>query len=268
MNEVSSLLETNKELEKKYLIFIVKDQKYAFSIKNIKEIITKPKINAAPNLPNYYLGMTKLRNDIVPIISLRKRLNYPTLDQENKELIEMLKLREQDHINWLNELEACVNENREFKLQRDPHLCNFGRWYYSYKSDSFALFSHLQKFEEPHNQIHGIANKVLDTMKTEGKEAAIAIINRVRGFELKKMLNLFQELYKLIENNNRETSIVFYQNNGKQVGFVVDQIDRIIEIPAEDIESVDQNNTFSEYLTGIGKVGDIFYLIFNEEKLI
>lgn len=268
MNEVSNLLENNKELEKKYLIFVLKEQKYAFSIKNIKEIITKPKINPAPNLPDYYLGMTKLRNEIVPIISLRKKLNYPTIEQENKDLIEMLKLREQDHINWLNELESCVNENREFKLQRDPRLCNFGRWYYSFKTDSYALYSLLQKFEEPHNQIHAIAYKVLDTMKTEGKESALNILSHTRGFELKRMLNLFQELYKAIENNDRETTIVFYQKNGKQVGFVVDQIDRIIEIPKEDIDSVDQSNSFSEYLYGIGKVGDNFYLIFNEEKLI
>ena len=90
MNEVNDFLENNKELEKKYLIFIIKDEKYAFSIKNIKEIITKPKVNHAPNLPDYYLGMTKLRNEIVPIISLRRRLSYTSLEVENKELIDML----------------------------------------------------------------------------------------------------------------------------------------------------------------------------------
>lgn len=268
MNEVNDFLENNKELEKKYLIFIIKDEKYAFSIKNIKEIITKPKVNHAPNLPDYYLGMTKLRNEIVPIISLRKRLKYNSLDEENKDLIDMLKQREQDHINWLNELELSILENREFRLQRDPHLCNFGKWYYSYKSDSFSLYSHLKKFEDPHNQIHAIADQVLETKQIHGKDAAITLIERTRGFELKKMLNLFQELYKIIENNSRETTVVFYQKNGKQIGFVVDQIDRIIEIPNENIDIPDESNEFSEYLHGIGKVGDNFYLIFNEEKLV
>lgn len=267
MNEVNNLLQDNKELEKKYLIFIIKDDKYAFSIKNIREIIKKPKVNYAPNLPEYYLGMTKLRNEIVPIISLRKRLSYQSLDDENKALIDMLKLREQDHINWLSELELSIIENREFRLQRDPHLCNFGKWYYSYKSDSFSLYSHLKKFEDPHNQIHALASQVLDTKKVQGNNAALALIERTRGFELKKMLNLFQELYKIIENNSRETTIVFYQKNGKQIGFVVDQIDRIIEIPSENIDIPDDSNQFSQYLHGIGKVDENFYLIFNEEKL-
>lgn len=268
MSEFNNLIENNVELEKKFLIFLVKNEKYAFSIKNIKEIITKPKINHAPNLPDYYLGMTKLRNDIVPVISLRKRLNYQTLDEENRQLIDMLKQREQDHINWLKELEASVNEEREFTLQRDPRLCNFGRWYYSYKPDSYSLYAHLNKFEEPHNKIHAVANEVLETLKTSGKPAALALINRVRNFELKLMLNLFQELYKIIESSTRETTIVFYQKNGKQIGFVVDSIDRIIEIPPENIEKPNENNEFSDYLSGIGKVGDDFYLIFNEEKLI
>lgn len=267
MNEVNELIESNKELEKKYLIFIIKNEKYAFSIKNIKEIITKPKVNHAPNLPDYYLGMTKLRNDIVPIISLRKRLQYNSLDDENKALIEMLKLRENEHIEWLNELENSIRQERDFTLQRDHHLCNFGRWYYSYKSDSFSLISHLKKFEDPHKYIHSIANHALDVRKESGPDAALAIIERTRGFELKKMLNLFQELYKIIENNSRETTIVFYQNNGKQIGFVVDQIDRIIEISPENIELPDESNSFSEYLSGIVKVGENFYLIFNEEKL-
>ncbi len=268
MSEFNELLESNKELEKKYLIFLIKEDKYAFSIKNIKEIITKPKVNFAPNLPDYYIGMTKLRNEIVPIISLRKKLKYESLDDENRGLIDMLKQREQDHINWLNELELSIIENREFRLQKDPRLCNFGRWYYSYKSDSFSLYSHLKKFEEPHNQIHALAEQVIEINKTLGNETALALIQRTRNFELKKMLNLFQELYKIIENNSRETTIVFYQHNGKQIGFVVDQIDRIIEIPPENIDLPDESNIFSDYLSGIGKVGDNFYLIFNEEKML
>lgn len=267
MNEINKFIESNKELEKKYLVFIIKDDKYAFSIKNIKEIITKPTVYHAPNLPDYYLGMTKLRNEIVPIISLRKRLNYELIEQENKKLIEMLKLREQDHINWLTELESSIKENREFRLQRDPRLCNFGLWYYSYKSDSFTLYSHLKKFEEPHNQIHALADQVLEAKKLHGTDAALALIERTRGFELKRMLNLFQELYKIVENNSRETTIVFYQKNGKQIGFVVDQIDRIIEISPENIDLPD-DSLFSEYLSGIGKVGENFYLIFDEEKMI
>ena len=267
MNEVNEFIESNKELEKKYLIFKIKDDKYAFSIKNIKEIITKPKVYHVPNLPDFYLGLTKLRNDIVPIISLRKRLQYNSLDDENNALIEMLKQRENDHVEWLKELENSIRQGSNFALQRDHRLCKFGEWYYSYKPDSFVLYSHLKKFEDPHKNIHSIANHALEVQKESGSDAALAIIERTRDFELKKMLNLFQGLYKIIENNSRETTIVFYQNNGKQIGFVVDQIDKIIEILPENIELPDENNPFSEYLSGIGKVGEDFYLIFNEEKL-
>jgi len=258
----------NKELENKYLIFLIKNEKYAFSIKNIKEIIRKPNINHVPNLPDYYLGMSKLRDDIVPIISLRKRLKYPSLEEENKALIETLKLREQDHINWLNELEKSIKEDREFQLQRDPKLCNFGRWYYSFKTDSYTLKAHLDKFELPHNQIHSIANLALDTKKNKGVQDALDIIEATRSTTLKSMITLFNELYKILETHTNERTIVFYSmRNKKQLGFIVDRIDRIIEIPKENIEAPEIDNQFSEYLNGIGKVNENFYLIFNENKL-
>jgi purine-binding chemotaxis protein CheW len=257
----------NEELEKQFLIFNIGSEKFAFSIKNIKEIITKPKINKAPNLPDYYLGMTKLRNDILPLISLRKRLGYKLLEAENDELIEMLHLREKEHIDWLNELESSVRENRDFRLQKDPTKCNFGRWYYSYRSDSFGIFSHLKKFEEPHKKIHQIANKALDVIKVEGQAAALKIINSARDAELKEIITLFENLYQTIREEQRETAIIFMDKDNKQYGFVVDKIDRIIEITNENIDLPSQDAQFQEYLKGIGKVGDDFYLIFEESSL-
>lgn len=257
----------NEELEKQYLVFNIGAEKFAFSIKNIKEIITKPKINKAPNLPDYYLGMTKLRNDILPIISLRKRLGYPLLEQENEDLIAMLQKREQEHINWLNELDSAINENREFRLQRDPTKCNFGRWYYSFQTDSFAVLAQLKKFDEPHKKIHNIADMALEALKEKGQSEALKIVNRAKEIELKEIIELFEKLYQTIREEQRETAIIFMDKNSKQYGYVVDKIDRIIEINSNQVDLPDSNSKFQEYLRGIGKSGEEFYLIFNEELL-
>jgi purine-binding chemotaxis protein CheW len=257
----------NEELEKQYLVFNIGSEKFAFSIKNIKEIITKPKINKAPNLPDYYLGMTKLRNDILPVISLRKRLGYNLLEQENEEMISMLRKREQEHIDWLNELDNSIKEDREFRLQRDPTKCNFGRWYYQFNTDSFAILAQLKKFEEPHKKIHQIADTALDTLKEKGRAEALKIVNRAKDMELKEIIDLFDKLYQTIREEQRETAIIFMDKNSKQYGYVVDKIDRIIEINSNQIDVPDSSSKFQEYLRGIGKTGDEFYLIFNEELL-
>lgn len=268
MSENNLNLEGNKELDKKYLIFSLKSEKYAFSIKNIKEIIIKPSVNFVPNLPPFYLGMTKLRNDILPIISLRKRLKYETIEEENEKLKAMLKQREEDHLNWVDTLENSIKNDTEFRLQRDPHLCTFGKWYYSYKPDSYAMFAILKKFEEPHTLVHKLADEAIQIRKERGIDEAIKYITRARETVVRQMLNIFQEVYVALDNKSRETCIVFIDPNGKQYGFVVDNIDKIIEISPEQIEVPTEHNEFSEYLIGIGKLQDDFYLIFDETKLI
>ncbi len=60
----------------------------------------------------------------------------------------LMRQREEDHRNWLNELEKSVKEKSEFRLARDPHKCAFGRWYYSYRSDSPWMTAVLRKFEQ------------------------------------------------------------------------------------------------------------------------
>jgi hypothetical protein len=50
--------------------------------------------------------------------------------------------REQDHRNWLAELEACVREHRPFGMARDPHQCKFGLWYDRYKTEDRRLKTH------------------------------------------------------------------------------------------------------------------------------
>ncbi len=268
MNDPNLNSEANKELDNKYLIFSLKSEKYAFSIKNIKEIIIKPSVNFAPNLPQFYLGMTKLRNDILPIISLRKRLQYETVDDENARLKEQLKSMEEGHLNWLDELEKSIINGTEFRMQRDPHLCAFGKWYYSFKPDSYLVYSLLRKFEDPHNAIHKLADEVIEISKIEGIDAGVKKLTYAKSTTLKMLISLFNELYNTLDNSSRETCIVFSDPNGKQYGFVVDSIDKIIEITPEQIEIPTEHSEFSEYLFGIGKLQDDFYLIFDESRLI
>lgn len=268
MNDYNLNIDANKELDNKYLIFSLKSEKYAFSIRNIKEIIIKPSVNFAPNLPPFYLGMTKLRNDILPIISLRKRLSYETVDEENSKLKEQLKIMKDEHLEWIDTLEHSIANGTEFRLQRDPHQCSFGKWYYSFKSDSSLINSILRKFEDPHVAIHKLANESIEIAKKEGIDAAVKHLSHAKSTTMKMLLSLFNELQNNLDNLSRETTIVFIDANGKQYGFVVDNIDKIIEISPDQIEIPSEYNEFSDYLVGIGKMQDDFYLIFDESKLI
>ncbi len=265
MNEDADVLAqdiTQSELDNKYLIFRLAQNRNLFSIKNIKEIIKRPEIMPAPNLPDYYLGYFKLRNDIIPVISMRKRLGYRLLEDENAEFINTLKEREIDHINWLNELKNCVIEGREFKLQRDPSKCAFGEWKDSFKTNSLSIANQLKKFDEPHSNIHKLADIVLEQAKYN-KDRAVETIEQTGKPILNWMIKLFDEFYKIINEGQNETIIIFFEND-KYFGILIDGVEKIIKLSPDQIDCPPDDEKFRKYLKGFGKSDDQFYLIYDE----
>jgi purine-binding chemotaxis protein CheW len=77
--------------------------------------------------------------------------------EETESFCALMQQREQDHRNWLNELEAS---SRPFTLATDPHQCAFGKWYDKFKAENAWVAALLKKFDVPHRQIHGMAIRV------------------------------------------------------------------------------------------------------------
>jgi chemotaxis signal transduction protein len=78
-------------------------------------------VASIPNMPDFVRGAINLRGRVMPLVDLRKRLGMVSASEETSEFIRLMMQREQDHKNWLAELEASVRERREFKLTTDPH---------------------------------------------------------------------------------------------------------------------------------------------------
>ncbi len=62
---------------KQIISFKIADKKFGFYILEVQEIIRIKKITPLPNVPEYVKGVLNLRGNIVPIIDLRKRFNFP-----------------------------------------------------------------------------------------------------------------------------------------------------------------------------------------------
>ena len=167
------------------VVVVVADQIMALPVTAVREMVVVPSITTLPHAPAHVRGVINLRGKVIPIIDLRARLGLTPLSTQKADLVTLMDQREQDHRNWLQELETSVNEHREFKLATDPHKCSFGRWYYSYDFNnsfnrSLNLDGVLRKFEEPHDKIHGVAAQVLDLAHRGQHEAALQVIERTR----------------------------------------------------------------------------------------
>ncbi len=220
-----------------YLVFTLRGQSYALSVDYVRELLARKgrKIHAIPGANRIHTGVLRLRDQVLPVVDLRALFGWESLDEQNREFVETLDARERDHINWLNELEACARDGREFTLATDPHKCNFGRWYDGLMSDpqklaelthgDMALNRLLRAFDSPHKRIHAIAKEVL-ALAAEGRtDEAFAIIQKSRDRDLADLRRLFAEARDAIH-----PLLVVVEHDQQKVALQVDEIQRVVDV--------------------------------------
>lgn len=206
-----------------WVIFSVDTLKFGIASTVVEGMETARSFTKIPGDDSSIRGLFKFREGNIPLVDLRERLNIKSRLTETNEFCQMLDAREQDHRNWLIELERSVLEHRNFTLATDPTKCAFGRWYESYEPNTHTLKSLLQKFDKPHRQIHSIAERVRGMADSGQMEAARKIIDDCRDHELSEMIHLFAEVKKEYVENNREIVIVFKNENSFH-SFTVDSV--------------------------------------------
>ena len=73
----------------KYLIFKVNNEFYGIDVAMVNNIIQLPTITKVPSSPKYFKGIINLRGEIVPVMSLRRKMNYSddTFTKESRIII-------------------------------------------------------------------------------------------------------------------------------------------------------------------------------------
>lgn len=237
-----------------WVIFSLNNQRFAFSVNNVREMVAMQKIVAVPDNPPYFRGVTNLRNQVLPVVDLRKKMGMAGLSEETSELIELLEQREEDHKKWINELESSVREKRPFRLTTDPHQCAFGKWYDSFRANNLMLEFCLKKFDEPHKKIHAVGNTVRDYVSRQSFDSAFELIEQTKKLALSEMICLFRETKNILRDSSREILIVL-DKKGARVCVSVDSIDSVERIHESGIEEKPAAVSFAENncIAGIGK---------------
>jgi len=69
-------------MEKKIVVFKLRDEEFAFDIMKVIEIIRVKEITIVPTAPEFITGVINLRGKIIPIIDLRKRFKMESKDND------------------------------------------------------------------------------------------------------------------------------------------------------------------------------------------
>lgn len=99
-----------------YIIVKINDELLAVEIKDIESIVVKQKITRIPNSQSYFKGVINLRGEILPIISLRERINACEDEYTNRSRFIVLKISEQSKIGFI------VDEVREVIELKDEDI--------------------------------------------------------------------------------------------------------------------------------------------------
>jgi purine-binding chemotaxis protein CheW len=239
-----------------WVIFHLLDEQFAVSANHVREMVAMPKVVPVPQTPDYIRGVINLRDQVIPVMDLRLRMGMTSLVDETEDLIQLLDQREQDHKNWIAELESSVREQREFKLATDPHKCAFGKWYDNFKTENRILAGCLRKFDAPHQKIHAIAVNVKGMEEKEDFDSAYEIINRTKEGELAEMIRLFSEARSLLRESNREIALVLEWKE-KTMAIGVDSVEAVEKFSESNIEDMPEVTSIldNECIAGVGKRG-------------
>ena len=91
-----AIRETQLSEDKQYVICNINQALYGIDISQVNNIIQMPKITKVPTAPNCFKGIINLRGEIVPIMSLRRRMNLGDDNLTKDSRIVILNINEDD----------------------------------------------------------------------------------------------------------------------------------------------------------------------------
>ncbi|MCB1059384.1 MAG: chemotaxis protein CheW [Calditrichaeota bacterium] len=87
----------------KWVTFCLGTEIYGVEIGHVREMVALMATRTVPKQPPEQLGVAILRNEIIPVMDMRRILGMAN-DHASIEIIDTLEARKEDHVNWLNSL--------------------------------------------------------------------------------------------------------------------------------------------------------------------
>lgn len=216
-------------IDTRHGIFAVGPHRVAVHASEVQEMFVLPDVRRPPGCPPWQRGLVSMRGAVLPALDLRLRLGLPTAREELVALERLLAEREQDHLDWLAELERSVVEGRPFGLATDPRRCKFGQWYYAFRSEDPVLRSELARFEEPHARIHALALEVA-TLREAGRAGdAHGLIAEARQGLLAQLVAQFERTRATLREEHKEIGVSTRVGHRRAV-LIVDRADAVAEL--------------------------------------
>ncbi len=251
-------MKQSKNYNLPWVTFKLAGQYYAVNSGYVVAIDTAPdNLTEIAYSSGYIRGVMEFRNGVIPLADMRILMGIRSIQAEEKEFMDMLEGRKQDHINWVETLRQSVLNGSAFVLATDPHKCAFGRWYDNYETDNATIRFYLNKIDEPHQALHACADDVLKC-KMACEHCSREICSKIA---LKKAMEeymptivaLLEDMKQVFSGNFRGMSVIL-QNGDKSVGLLVDEVSGVEELEfLKEVEYKIENPTEKELVNEVAR---------------
>jgi len=261
--------EHKESVEEEQLVsFHVSGEEYAFDIEKVREILKVKNITPVPNVPDYVRGLFTIRNQLMPVIDLRRLLGLPDLSEERMATIDQI---EHEHRKWLETLRHSLEAGTPFESTVNPKKCSYGKWLEHYNTASKEIQTAIKRLKKPHALVHASAEKAINLRKSSREEALECYENETRVL-MEMVLEGFASLKKSIEENITEDQRVLVVMTGTfMVGYLVDSVNEVCRILKSVIDDAPEIvSTQKKELKGVAKLdgGERLIMIIDETSLI
>lgn len=193
----------------------------------------------------------------LPYISLWNLFGLKSEYAEYEDMQMMLPQRRQDHLDWMDALEDALQNGTKFSKVRNPRECAFGKWYYDYRTRDLRLSLLMRHFEQPHAEIHRLADRLLGLAETGQVRNALQAFEESKNTTLAELLELFDSTQELLAELQRRIAIIVADShNAGALG--ADAVRDIVTIPAERIKPS----------SGIGTSATSALIVLDEQTVI
>ncbi len=257
------------ETTRRWLSFQLHDQGFGIEADRVKKMILAKNIRETTATGRYLRGVVNLDGTTIPVLDVRQRIGMKSRKNELDELIRTLGLYERDHVSWLSELRASIEENRDFSRTSDPSICGFGRWLKQFEPETERIRAHLSLFAEPHRLLHETAFKVQQHLDSGAIQDALDAVDSAWQSEYAELTDLFKTLKSLLREESSEIVLVAGYHRGF-VGLVVESVMEIWGIADREIVPPDKmpDGTQIDWVKGLAPVAKDVKILISLDALI
>ena len=224
------------ERSNRMLTFMLGDTRFAIDISSILSITDDfDKLERSSNHQDAFLGYLYYRNKPVNTFEISTLLGRQSNRQLLTDTIGALQEAENDHVKWVQDLEAALRSDGTFNLPRNASQCSFDTWLgEQMQSADDTTRALLQRFKGPHAEFHALADKLLKLKNTDGDEAALKELRSQKRGLINEAARLFKYAQEQLKSSVHPV-VLYITRDGVTPWFalILDSMDDIVSYEDE-----------------------------------